>query len=73
MTRNEFQHEYDLTALQVIRPRGHDFEMEVPPCYLYPYVQNPFEAYTADLLANLLFSERLFIDVAISKVRSLNE
>jgi len=63
MNPSDFQHEYDLTALQLIRPGGHSFEMEVTPRYLHHYVHNSYEPFTADLLANLLFSQRLFIDV----------
>ena len=71
MTANQFQQQYG--GLQLIHPRGHDFEMEVPRSHLHDYLQNSFEAYTADLVVNLLASQRLFISVGIAKVSFLDE
>lgn len=58
-----FRHEYDLGALQRIRPRGHAFEMLVTPRFLSHFVDSRYEAYMAALLGAMSRSHRLFIDV----------
>jgi FkbM family methyltransferase len=59
----EFKHEYDLHSLVCIRPLGRLFDMEVTPRYLPHFAKDPFEAFTADLVANLVTRHSLFIDV----------
>lgn len=63
MNPDSFQHEYDLDSLQLIRPRGQSFEMEVTPRYIHHFYHNAFEGFSADFVANLLFSHSLFIDI----------
>lgn len=59
----EFEREYDLDALERIRPRGCDFEMLVTPRYLGHFVANQYEAFAAALVGAMSRSHRLFLDV----------
>lgn len=59
----QFEHEYDLEALERIRPLGCDFEMLVTPRYLGHYVANRYEAFAAALMGAMSKSHRLFLDI----------
>lgn len=63
MNLSEPKDERDSTTGQFTRPQGHAFEMEVTPYYLEHYAGNISATFTTALLANLLTSTRLFIDV----------
>jgi FkbM family methyltransferase len=60
---SDFSHEYDLTSLQLLRPRGRAFEMLVTPRYRYRYEKQSYEVFTAALLSRVVRRARLFIDV----------
>lgn len=57
-----FRHEYDLAALERIRPHGHEFDMLVTPRYLGHFAA-PYEPFTGALVAALSRRRRLFVDV----------
>ena len=59
----DFRHEYDLEALERIRPRGCDFEMLVTPRYLEHFVASQYEAFAAALMGAMSRSHRLFLDI----------
>lgn len=59
----DFSKEYDLSALEKVRPQGHDFELWTTPRYRHHYVQHAYEPMSARLLVNVARSHDLFIDV----------
>ena len=61
-----FAHEYDLDALCLVTPRGHDFQMYVTPRYRAHYVQQSYEPFTVDLLSSVLRRGGLFVDIGAS-------
>jgi FkbM family methyltransferase len=63
MANDGFKYEYDLAALALVRPRGHDFAMYVTPRYKHHYEIEEYEAFTAQCLAPWLSRCSLFIDV----------
>lgn len=58
-----FARDYDLASRRSIRPRGRDFELVVTPRFERHYLAESYEALSADLLASVLASRRLFVDV----------
>jgi FkbM family methyltransferase len=63
MERPEFQHEYDLGSLVLVRPKAGGFSMYVTPRYRQHYEELPFEEFSADLVSTLLEGIQLFVDV----------
>jgi FkbM family methyltransferase len=55
--------DYDLGARRAIRPRGRSFELVVTPRYERRYLEQRYEALSADLAVNLLHGRELFVDV----------
>lgn len=66
MLNAQFQHEYDLAALEFLQPRGHGFRMYVTPRYRYHYESQEYERYTSRLLNKILSRCDLFVDVGAS-------
>ena len=58
-----FAHEYDLDALHLTTPRGHDFGMYITPRYRHHYEVQSYEAFSADLLSSVLRGAGLFVDI----------
>jgi FkbM family methyltransferase len=58
-----FATDYDLGSRRVVRPRGHDFELVLTPRFEHHFVQQCYEALTADLLVNILYGRTVFVDV----------
>jgi FkbM family methyltransferase len=58
-----FAHEYDLEALHLTTPRGHDFHMYITPRYRHHYEVQSYEAFSADLLSSVLRGAGLFVDI----------
>jgi SAM-dependent methyltransferase len=63
---NVFAHEYDLNALHLLTPRGHDFRMYVTPRYRGHYQQNSYEQFSARLVSTILRGAGLFVDIGAS-------
>ena len=63
MSKEQFEHEYDLGKLQVIRPQKRDFQMLVTPSWVTYFSQNAYEDFTSDLVLKFLRDDTLFIDV----------
>jgi FkbM family methyltransferase len=61
-----FSQEYDLNALHLLTPRGHNFRMYVTPRYLEHYEQNAYEQFSASLVSSILRRAELFVDVGAS-------
>jgi len=58
-----FAEEYDLNALHLLTPRGHDFRMYVTPRYREHYEQNSYEKFSASLASSILRRAKLFVDI----------
>lgn len=58
-----FAREYDLDALQLVTPRGHDFQMYITPRYSAHYHERSYEPFTADPLCSVLRGSGLFVDI----------
>lgn len=58
-----FAHEYDLGAVERIRPRGHEFQMLVTPRYREHLVARRYEPFAADLVAAAAPRTGVFVDV----------
>jgi FkbM family methyltransferase len=58
-----FRHEYDLDALELIKPHGHAFEMFVTPRYRHLYGAQSYEGFTATLVRALSRSHELLVDI----------
>jgi FkbM family methyltransferase len=63
---NIFAHEYDLNALHLLTPRGHDFRMYVTPRYREHYEKNSYEQFSAHLVSSILRRASLFLDIGAS-------
>lgn len=58
-----FRDDYNLDALERIRPRGHAFEMLVTPRFLGHYVEERYERLTTNLIRSICARKQIFIDV----------
>lgn len=63
MAGENFDHEYDLDKLELITPKGCDFQFWVTHRHVEYYQESPYEKFTSSLVANLSKSSDLFIDV----------
>jgi FkbM family methyltransferase len=63
MGNEQFQQEYDLSALTCIQPRGQEFSMYVTPRYHHHYVSQEYERYTTRFISRVLSRCSLFVDV----------
>ena len=63
MSPPDFSTEYDLGSRRALYPRGRGFELVVTPRYERHYLEQSYEALSADLLVNLLTRRELFVDV----------
>jgi len=63
MSKEQFEQEYNLGSLHVIKPQKRDFQMLATPRWLTYLSQNAHEDFTSDLLLELLRDDTLFIDV----------
>lgn len=61
-----FAHEYDLSALHLVKPRGHNFRMYVTPRYREHYENNSYEQFSARLVSSVLRRAGLFVDIGAS-------
>jgi FkbM family methyltransferase len=61
-----FAHEYDLDALHLLTPQGHDFRMYVTPRYREHYENNSYEQFSARLISSLFRRAELFVDIGAS-------
>lgn len=60
---NLFEGEYDPELLRLIQPAGWNFRMFVPPRYEAHYVDREYERLTARLIANMVRTSDIFVDV----------
>ena len=63
MDFSQFENEYNLQQLELIIPQGHSFQMWVTPRFKNHFVENSYEEFTSDIIANLAQNIDLFIDV----------
>jgi FkbM family methyltransferase len=63
MTESVFSHEYDLNALHLAKPLGHEFSMYVTPRYRDHYERKQYEPHSASLVSSLAKRMALFVDV----------
>lgn len=59
----DFEHEYDLSALERLQPLGQTFQMLVTPRYRDHYLRSQYEAFTAGLVRAMSETHGLFVDV----------
>lgn len=58
-----FDQDYDLESLRLIKPTGHDFKMHVTPRFVDMLVTNPYERFTADIVKRRVKDCTTIIDV----------
>jgi FkbM family methyltransferase len=60
---NIIRRDYDLGALESVRPRDHDFEMVVTPRLVEQYAADTYKPLTSNLIRAIAGRKRVFIDV----------